>query len=266
MKIKKEQSHAHSSGAKRSWFALLSVLLAPGLMLGAHLAETYYRHWVYAAAPLLSLGLLALWWSVVMETPWKTKRRRVMMVAGLTTLLSAFLACLLRLDGSHQGSSLPRMAWRWSARSGEFSIPSSAPVYNKGSSAEASSDTAEVLPQAADALTFLGPERDGRIPRVKLDSDWKAHPPELLWRQQIGLGWGAFAVSGSRAVTLEQREEDEWVSCYHLATGELLWHHAWPGERFSESMGGDGPRSTPSIAWRSCLHPGRDRDPCLASA
>jgi len=37
------------------------------------------------------------------------------------------------------------------------------------------------------------------------------------------------------------------VVAYELQTGHELWTHAWPG-LFSESMGGDGPRSTPAYA------------------
>jgi outer membrane protein assembly factor BamB len=54
-------------------------------------------------------------------------------------------------------------------------------------------------------------------------------------------------VAGSRAITLEQRGEKELAVCYELITGNILWSHA-NQVRFHESMGGDGPRSTPTIA------------------
>ena len=84
------------------------------------------------------------------------------------------------------------------------------------------------------------------MPGITLDTDWKANPPELLWRRPIGLGWSGFVVADGKAVTLEQDGDRELVSCYQLTTGELLWSLA-EDVRFSESMGSDGPRSTPTI-------------------
>lgn len=63
----------------------------------------------------------------------------------------------------------------------------------------------------------------------------------------MGLGWSGFAVSGSSAFTQEQRGECELTVCYDLATGAQTWTHTNLA-RFSEPMGGDGPRATPTIA------------------
>ncbi|MEZ0275735.1 MAG: PQQ-binding-like beta-propeller repeat protein, partial [Roseimicrobium sp.] len=65
-------------------------------------------------------------------------------------------------------------------------------------------------------------------------------------RIPVGLGWAGFSVAGRRAVTQEQRGDDEYVTCYDVATGKLLWGHK-DAVRFSEGMGGDGPRATPTI-------------------
>ena len=62
----------------------------------------------------------------------------------------------------------------------------------------------------------------------------------------MGDGWAGFAVVGGRALTQEQRGEEEYVTCYDLATGKLLWAHA-DKTRFDEPMGGIGPRSTPTV-------------------
>ena len=40
---------------------------------------------------------------------------------------------------------------------------------------------------------------------VELETDWKTHPPEEVWRREIGAGWSAFAIVGNYAVTQEQR-------------------------------------------------------------
>ena len=59
-------------------------------------------------------------------------------------------------------------------------------------------------------------------------NDWDRSPPKTLWRQPIGLGWSAFAVSGQHAITQEQRREDELIVCYELQTGHALWAHTSP--------------------------------------
>ncbi len=48
-----------------------------------------------------------------------------------------------------------------------------------------------------------------------------------------------------RAFTIEQRRDQEFVAAYDLDTGRELWTHGWSGA-FTESMGGDGPRATPT--------------------
>ena len=48
-------------------------------------------------------------------------------------------------------------------------------------------------------------------------------------------------------MTQEQRGEEEIVACYDLLTGEIEWQHA-DTARFNATIGGEGPRATPTIA------------------
>jgi outer membrane protein assembly factor BamB len=99
---------------------------------------------------------------------------------------------------------------------------------------------------------FLG---NGYWPEVKdvtLDTDWQAHPPQLVWRHEIGAGWSSFAIVGNYAFTQEQRGDQELVTCYKLDTGEPVWTHA-DAARFDPldmqgGVGGIGPRATPTVA------------------
>jgi outer membrane protein assembly factor BamB len=52
-------------------------------------------------------------------------------------------------------------------------------------------------------------------------------------------------VADGRAYTIEQRRNQEVVAAYDIHTGRELWTNGWTG-RFQESMGGDGPRATPT--------------------
>ncbi len=93
---------------------------------------------------------------------------------------------------------------------------------------------------------FRGPNRLGIYDEQPIRTDWPAPGLPRLWKQPIGGGYASFAVSGGLAVTIEQRRKNEVVAAYDVLTGREKWTASWPGF-FSESMGGDGPRTTPVI-------------------
>jgi outer membrane protein assembly factor BamB len=93
---------------------------------------------------------------------------------------------------------------------------------------------------------FLGPHRDLAVDRITLARDWQVHPPKLLWKHEIGAGHSAFSAVNGYVVTMEQRGEQEMVTCYDLRTGVLQWSNGVRA-RHSVLPGGTGPRSTPTI-------------------
>jgi outer membrane protein assembly factor BamB len=92
---------------------------------------------------------------------------------------------------------------------------------------------------------FRGPNRDGHYSERPIRTNWPAGGLRKLWSQPIGGGYASFVVADGRAFTIEQRREHEAVTAYEVATGRELWAHSYPAA-FSESMGGDGPRATPT--------------------
>jgi outer membrane protein assembly factor BamB len=183
-------------------------------------------------AVLALLVLLGLW--TAFFSPF-SRRTRWWWIAS-TTAVIALLFAVFRINGFN-GNLMPKLTWRWNPKPDAVLAQSDL---------DEPQQTADVQPTSHDYPGFLGANRDAYIPDVHLATDWNAHPPKLLWRHPIGAGYSAFAIVGQAAITLEQRGEQELVTCYDLKTGKLLWHHGIQARHYNE-IGGDGPGSTPSI-------------------
>ncbi len=94
---------------------------------------------------------------------------------------------------------------------------------------------------------FRGPKRDGHYREMPILTDWPAGGLEEIWRQPVGEGYASFVVAGGKAFTIEQRRDHEVVAAYDMETGREVWTNSWRAH-FQESMGGPGPRATPT--WR----------------
>lgn len=103
------------------------------------------------------------------------------------------------------------------------------------------------LPTPGDYAEYRGPKRDGVVAGPALAREWKTQPPKERWRQPVGGGYAGFVIQGSVAITIEQRRDQEVITCYDTPTGTEIWAFPYPAE-FQETMGGPGPRATPTIA------------------
>jgi outer membrane protein assembly factor BamB len=74
---------------------------------------------------------------------------------------------------------------------------------------------------------------------------WPEGGLPLAWKQPCGGGYASFSIANGRAFTIEQRRDREVVAAYDLKSGRELWVDSWPAF-FQETMGGDGPRATPT--------------------
>jgi len=92
---------------------------------------------------------------------------------------------------------------------------------------------------------FRGPNRDGRYDETPILTAWPKRGLTRLWKQPVGGGYASFVVAEGRAFTIEQRRDREVVAAYDIDTGRELWTNSWAAD-FRESMGGDGPRATPT--------------------
>ena len=187
------------------------------------------------ATPILSLAFVA--WAVLSRRL-ADGPRRVTMVA--TILLACGVWTLVRTGGF--SSDLDHdFAWRWAETPEERLLAQADDESTTRPSATAVAATEAAWPG------FRGPNRDGLISGVRIDTDWSTSPPVELWRRPIGPGWSSFAVRGDLLYTQEQRGDDEVVACYNVTTGEPVWKHR-DAARFWESNAGAGPRATPTLS------------------
>jgi outer membrane protein assembly factor BamB len=127
--------------------------------------------------------------------------------------------------------------------------PPAAPVTMGSAPAPAPTDALPVASSAASPYwtDFRGPHRDGHYRERPILTLWPGDGLKPVWKQPVGGGYASFVIAHGRAFTIEQRDTQEVVAAYDVATGRQLWTSTWTA-RFHESMGGDGPRATPTWA------------------
>lgn len=183
----------------------------------------------------IAVILLLVWWTFFSRA---SNRLRL----GITFGLLGFIvvgAALFRFRGV-SGDLVPILAFRWTKRA----LPPAAPAI-------AQTNSVSTLPRFNDSTSpgfpqFLGPDRNGVLPGPRLDTNWTAHPPTVIWRQKVGAAWSGFVIAGDVCLTQEQRGEDECVVAYELATGRQNWLHA-DQAHYNTTIAGEGPRATPTV-------------------
>ncbi len=264
--------------SRAAWTERLGAMV---LMIAAMGATWGLKHesmgpfWLVAyAIPVLCLAFVA--WAVASRSL-DDRTRRATMVA--TIVLACGVWTLVRTEGIN-GDHVATFAWRWTqtpeervvAQAGDTPVLlPSAPVTPTAKPLDAAPGTPPVpapltakIPEKPPVTTplekpsgpgvgrvewagFRGPQRDGIVRSVRIDTNWTASPPVELWRRPIGPGWSSFAVLGDLLYTQEQRGDDEVVACYRVSTGAPVWQHR-DAVRFFESNAGAGPRGTPALS------------------
>ena len=216
------------------WWWVMAAVLVGGSFAVRNLDQAGGRI-ALVLAVLLSLLIAAtryLW------RPHASFAVRLLPVGALVALIVSSFAAV-RVD-EMDGNLIPkRVSFRWQP------APDARLAKLEPSTPEKGIDLTTTTDE--DFPCFLGPQRNGYLNR-ELDADWDAHPPEMVWKkEEFGAGHSGFAAVNGYAVTLEQRGEQEIVSCYEVTSGEVVWTHA-EQTRHETVPGGVGPRSTPLIA------------------
>ncbi len=246
---------AAASVKHRYWFPVSVLLLA--MAAGAAIRYWPSDEWGFDVRNLaiLSLGgltvlLLALWLVFLSRFPaWL----RIIPVAALIGAGAGLIASVREVHFS--GDMVPVFTFRWQPSFDDLSSVADQPVAVDPASPEG--PIAKALCAMPDRFAeYRGSSsRDGgRFHDTELSPDWQADPPRQLWRHPVGGGFSGIALGQLRladrcrgfAVTIEQRRDNEAVTCYDADTGDLRWSHEYPAH-FTDVQGGPGPRATPTI-------------------
>lgn len=221
------------------WGAILLIIMAmigTSLLLDKSIATANMGlMFTIFSIPGISLALVV--WAVATRKM-STLIRRITMVIFI--VFSSGIWTLLRTNGM-TGDGRQFIDWRWAKTKEEMLLA-------KGdSTADLPQPGINTVDTASEWPGFRGPNRDGIVRGIKINTDWLNSPPREIWRRPVGPGCSSFAIKGDRIYTQEQLGENETVSCYSLSTGKTIWKHS-DKTRFEEPHAGPGPRSTPTLA------------------
>jgi outer membrane protein assembly factor BamB len=221
--------------ARHRWFPW--VVIAAAAMWWWWRQATYARYLTvnHLIVVLLCIIAISLWYTSCGAV---SRRRRWLIVGGVWLVLLMLLAVFRPVYNGAMG------VYKWRLRWSPAADASLQPISTSG-------EAPDLQTTPSDYPRFLGNGYWAEVKGVALETDWRAQPPQEIWRREIGAGWSAFAVVGNYAVTQEQRGEFELVTCYRVDTGEPVWSHSdkarFDPESAQGALGDIGPRATPTI-------------------
>jgi outer membrane protein assembly factor BamB len=198
---------------------------------------------------MVALLVITIWWFFLSRYRFVTK-----VVVAVVVVSLPFLAAIPIRNFEFTGKMEPIIDWRYSF-DGNGKLWGFLPIRYNPTAQEALDQ------RLAQGGTTDGPAidltiHDGDFPRYRGETGdgvvrgvkFMGMPTVEVWRQAIGGGWSGFVAAGNVLVTLEQRRDNEAVVCYDRDTGHERWTYTYPALFHQiEPMGGDGPRSTPTI-------------------
>lgn len=231
------------AGWQESIFGLVGVLAALGVSIA--LAHRTMQDIPPIALITLPMGLAGFAFGVILLG---RKRPKIRTVTAVLLAAAGFGFSALNRNEGMRGNAAFDLDWRWNASSEEQLLL--AKQTGENSDMSAATFTSEQIEQwvaQPEWPGFRGPARDGQYDGPAINTDWSNSPPELLWKVPVGPGWSSFVVAGKLLFTQEQRGPHEAIVCYSADDGQEVWVQQIES-RFEESLGGPGPRATPTIA------------------
>ncbi|NOZ40294.1 MAG: PQQ-binding-like beta-propeller repeat protein [Planctomycetes bacterium] len=168
------------------------------------------------------------------------------LVAVLLAACGFGVSDLLRSEGMWGELAALELKWRWQS-SHEDRMLAHWEGQQTHERTDLSSDDVDQWLANPEWPAFRGADRLSRQQGPPISADWSNSPPEQIWKIPVGPGWSSFAVAGKLLFTQEQRGPLEMIVCYAADSGREIWTQAVE-TRFSEALGGPGPRATPTLA------------------
>lgn len=227
---------------KRFRFPIIVVALFAGVLLGLWVLsgdrfDLGSRRMYSIVAGFVSFALIIGWFWLASGAPWKQRLATFLLALAV---IGGLVGSIRRVNFS--GDMTPEFIWRW-----EDKLGVAADVQHAArSDATSGLPPIDLTASETDCLEYRGHIRDGIIPGPPLAENWEKAGPQLVWEQPCGGGYGAFVVAGNALFTIEQRSDDECIVCYDRETGVERWTYRYP-EHFTNAVGGEGPRSTPTV-------------------
>ena len=104
-----------------------------------------------------------------------------------------------------------------------------------------------VSAHAIDWSVWRGPGQDNISPEINWTHQWHGQNPKVLWKAEVGLGFGSKTVSEGRLFTLgHDTNETTTLYCLNTSSGKTIWKKSWNaplGDKYFEG----GALSTPVV-------------------
>jgi len=204
------------------------------------------NRWLLAGTSIIfpPLGLLLVWLSQT-RSAW----RKLLWTIPIVLLGAAHLFLFWGMRLQTAGTGIPRFATFERPETHYQAIEKRAAEERKAEPAPPRTELVVVEETTVPGPwpSYLGPNRDATYTAGPILTAWPENGLTQLWRRPIGGGYASMIVAEGKVFTIEQRRNQEVLAAYDFATGREAWTVSWNGF-FQESMGGDGPRATPTYS------------------
>ncbi len=227
---------------RRTWMPIGALVVAAIALVGVQfisesLLDLGSRRIVSFVIAVVTAIVVAAWFFLASGISWRYRAVGGVLLIGAISLL---VVSIRRVEFS--GDMVPTFDFRWM----QDRMAALEEHRTRSETTLKLPDLTQVEISGEDILEYRGPHRDGIEPGPALARDWTKVPPKLLWKQPVGGGYASFLAVGPVLVTIEQRRDKEAVVAYDADTGAERWVYEYPA-LFSETLGGDGPRGTPTF-------------------
>ncbi|MEK6675911.1 MAG: PQQ-binding-like beta-propeller repeat protein [Planctomycetota bacterium] len=100
-----------------------------------------------------------------------------------------------------------------------------------------------------------GPNRDFKVPSVKIADKWPADGPKKVWTRELGDGYSGIVARDGVLYTMYRKGDDEVVVALDADTGKTRWEYSYaaPSLKGQTVAHGKGPNSTPLLAGKQLV-------------